>query len=214
MTKSVPSIRQLGLLAGGILYAQPAAAAPILGTTEGQTVMIIASALLAVFAGIGIYMIYSGIRSRAIARASETWPTTGGTVLASEVEERAVRHRKSNTMTYYYEPKVHYTYKVGGTSYESSVIRFGDLVRNSKKLPDEIRARYPAGATVAVRYDPADPSRATLETESAGGRQILSGTVFILASLFIVAVAWAIIGFSSGGPDLPPEVIEQLNKPN
>jgi hypothetical protein len=196
-----------------LLWHHPAAAAPIPGTTEAQTVLIIVGALAVIFAGIGAYMIYSGISNRAIARASETWPTAGGKVLGSEVEKRAVRHRKTNTTTYYYTPKIRYSYRVGGADYESSIVRFGELARNSKTLADELVAKYPAGATIAVRFDPDDPRRATLESESAGGRQMLTGAVFIAVPLFVLGIAGVIIGF--GGPaDLPSELADQLNKSN
>ncbi len=188
------------------------AAAPIPGMSETQTVLIIIGVITVLFAAIGAYMIYSGIKNRAIARASETWPTAGGKVLASEIEERRTHNRKTHTTTYYYTPRIRYSYRVGGHDYESSTIRFGELARNSKKLAEELVAKYPLGSTVAVHFDPNDPRRATLESVSAGGRQILTGSVFIGAPLFILAVALLIIGI--GGPDIPPEIADQLNQPN
>lgn len=95
------------------------------------------------------------------------------------------------------------------------MIRFGDLERKRRSLADEMVAKYPAGATVAVRYDPQNPSRATLETESAGGSQIGSGAFFIIVPLIIIGGA-ALIFFLADdrAADLPPEVLEQLNKAN
>ena len=90
-------------------------------------------------------MVYSGLKSRANARASETWPTAGGTVLASDVEQRAHYSPKTRKTTYDYEPKIRYRYKVAGTDYESDVIRFGDLVRNSAKLPNELVSEISCG---------------------------------------------------------------------
>ncbi len=209
MTTPVTPIRSLGLSAAlTLLTASPAAAKPILGLSEGQFVALAMSVGLVVFIAIGIYSIYSGIKSRGIAKASETWPTTGGTVLASEVVERKSYNRKQRMTTYYYEPLIRYSYKIAGTDYESSVIRFGDLVRNSRSLADELVTKYPQGSTVAVRYDPSDPARATLETASAGGRQFLTGIVFITVPIFIAVIAsilWS-------GHDLPPQMIEQPNQ--
>ncbi|MGH6866392.1 MAG: DUF3592 domain-containing protein [Methyloceanibacter sp.] len=72
----------------------------------------------------------------------------------------------------------------------------------------ELVTKYSAGASVVVRYDPADPKRAALETASAGWRQVLGGGFFIAVPFFVVG------SYSGSGPDLPPEVLEQLNKPN
>ena len=190
MRKSVRSASDFGLmlLAATLLSIRQAAASPIPSTTGSQTGLIIAGIVFVVFGGLGAYMVYSGLKSRANARASETWPTAGGTVLASEVEQRAHYSHKTRKTTYDYEPKIRYRYKVAGTNYESDVIRFGDLVRNSAKLPQELMTKYPAGSTVAVRYNPADPACATLETLSAGGKQILMGAVFIAIPLFILVV--------------------------
>ncbi len=216
MTKSVQRTSDFGLmlLAATLLSLRQAAAAPVPSTTGSQTGLIIAGILLLIFGGLGAYMVYSGIKSRANARASETWPTAGGTVLASEVEQRAHYSHKTRKTTYDYEPKIRYRYKVAGTDYESDVIRFGDLVRNSAKLPEELVAKYPAGSTVAVRYDFADPKVSTLESVSAGGKQILMGAVFIAIPLFILVVTGIAIGHGGSSPGLPPHVVEQSNPPN
>jgi hypothetical protein len=94
------------------------------------------------------------------------------------------------------------------------VIRFGDLEKQSRSLAEEMTAKYPAGSTVAVRYDPHD-KRATLETQSAGGSQIGTGIFFIAVPLAIV-IGTSLILFLSDeqNASLPPEVLEQLNKAN
>lgn len=200
--------------AATLLASHPAAASPVPSTTGSQTGLIIAGILLLIFGGVGAYMVYSGIKSRANARASETWPISGGTVLASEVEKRPIYHRKTRTTTYSYEPMIRYSYKVAGTDYECSTIRFGDLVRNSEKLAQQLLAKYPAGSTVEVRYNPAGPACATLETLSAGGKQILMGAVFIAIPLFILVVTGIAMGHGGSSPALPPDVVEPSNTPN
>jgi Protein of unknown function (DUF3592) len=176
--------------------------------------LVIAGLLLVVFSVISAYLIYSGIRNRSTARASETWPVAGGTVLSSDVASRVSRQKNSSTVTYY-KPQIRYGYKVAGTEYESEVIRFGDLEKQSRSLADEIVAKYPVGSTIAVRYDPQDPKRATLETQSAGGSQVGAGIFFIAVPLAI-AIGTALILFLSDEQksSLPPEVLEQLNRPN
>jgi hypothetical protein len=213
MMRLVKVIRRLSLAASALLLSlEPAAAQAIPGMTEAQTFAVIAAALVLICAAFGGYMIYAGLANRKLAKASETWPTSGGEVLASEVAKRISHSRKNRTT--YYAPQIRYGYRAGGTDYEGSVIRFGDLERSSTKLPQELVTKYPAGATVAVRYDPSDPSRATLESESEGGRQVVVGSLFIAVPLLIVIAAGAILGLASGGPNLPPEVLEELNNPS
>ena len=93
------------------------------------------------------------------------------------------------------------------------MIRFGDLEKQSRSLAEEMTAKYPAGSTIAVRYDPHDPKRATLETQSAGGSQIGTG---IIAVPLAIAIGTSVILFLSDeqNASLPPEVLEQLNKAN
>ena len=215
MTTPSTALRSLGLaLAATLLTAGPTAAQPIPGLTTEQTMLVIAGLLLVVFSAIGAYLIYSGIKNRRTAKASETWPVTGGTVLDSDIATRVSRQRNRSTVTYY-KPQIRYGYKGAGTEYESDVIRFGDLEKQRRSLAEELTAKYPAGSTVAVRYDPHDPKRATLEIQSAGGSQIGTGIFFIAVPLAI-AIGTSLILFLSDeqNASLPPEVLEQLNKAN
>lgn len=148
--------------------------------------------MLVVFCPVGGFVLYTGFKNRRLAKESELWPTTGGKVLTAEVSKRTSRDRKRKTISTYYAPNVRYSYMVAGQSYESTVIRFGSLESASSKKAEEVIARYPAGTTVVVRHHPADPSRATLETQSAAGQQILVGIVFITALIIILHdhLAW------------------------
>ena len=215
MTKSVQRTSDFGLmlLAATLLSLRQAAAAPVPSTTGSQTGLIIAGILLLIFGGLGAYMVYSGIKSRANARASETWPTAGGTVLASEVEQRAHYSHKTRKTTYDYEPKIRYRYKVAGTDYESDVIRFGDLVRNSAKLPEELVAKYPAGSTVAVRYDSADPKCRRSNPYRPEGSKSSWG----LCSLPSRSSSWSSPQSHRSWRQqsgLPPHAVEPSNAPN
>jgi len=182
----------------------PATAQPIEGLSEGQTVALIGAALLVVFCAVGGYFLYAGFKNRRLARESELWPTTGGKVLAAEVSKRTSRDRKRGTTSTYYTPSVRYSYLVVDQNYESTVIRFGSLESGSYKKAEEVVARYPVGSTISVRYDPTEPSRATLETASAAGQQILMGIVFIVAPILILAVMAVIFALGGGQLDLAP----------
>jgi hypothetical protein len=215
MTTSLTAMRSLLLaLAATLMTAGPAAAEPIPGTTNEQTMLLIVGVLLIVFCAIGAYLIYAGIKNRRLAKASELWPTAGGKVLGADISKRVYRDKDRRTTTFY-TPRVHYTYSVGSTDYEGDVIRFGDVEQGHISLAEAIIAKYPTGSVVAVRYDPDDPKRATLETQSAGGGQIATGIFFIVIPLAI-AIGTALIMYFAAGQkaSLPPEVLEQLNKPN
>lgn len=216
MTTSSTVLRSLSLAAAAtLLTAGPAAAAPIPGLTDGQTVLLIVLALVAIMSVIGGYLVYSGLKNRKLAKASELWPTAGGKVLATNITTRAYRDRKQHRTTHFYTPHIHYTYSVAGADYEGEVIRFGDVEQGHVSLAEAITAKYPVGSVVAVRYDPNDPTRATLETESAGGGQIWTGIFFIVIPL-VIALGTALIMFlqDEQKASLPPEALEQLNKPN
>ena len=177
-----------------VLSSSPATAQPI----EGQTIALFATALLVVLCAVGGFILYTGFKNRRSAKESEFWPTTGGKVLTAEVSKRTSRDRRRKTTSTYYTPNVRYSYMVAGQNYESTVIRFGSLEGGSYKKAEEVIARYPAGTTVVVRHDPADPSRATLETQSAAGHQILVGIVFIAALIIILAIMAVMFALGGG----------------
>lgn len=178
----------LAAYAALMAFTTPALAQPIAGMSEGQTAALIAAAVAVVFGCVGGYMLYVVLKNRRLARESALWPTTGGTVLAADVSRRTSRDRKRGTTSVYYSPNIRYSYSVAGRDYECAVVRFGSLESGSHQSAEEVVMRYPAGATVVVRYDPADPSRATLETHSAAGQQIFLGIVFIAIPTLILGI--------------------------
>jgi hypothetical protein len=195
-----------------VLNPEPAAAQVVAGLTGAQTFGLIIAGLVLICLAFGVYLTYAGLRNRKLAKVSETWPTAGGTVLASEITKRTHRDQKTRVTYTYYTPQIRYGYKVGGADYEGSIIRFGDLERSSITLPQELVSKYPAGAAVGVRYDPADPNRATLETKSAGGGQIAAGVLFVVVPLLAVGIGSFVFGFVGEGTNPAPE--EQHATPN
>jgi hypothetical protein len=160
------------------------------GELEGsQEIWLIAAFLTAVCVALGDYRIAAGLVSLWQARRSQAWPVAAGTVLHSEVHRMHAHGRKHRTASHYI-PRIAYRYRVQGKDYESGTVRFGNLARYSRSLADALVARYPEGAMVGVRYDPADPGRATLETASAGWRQILLGLAFIAAPILFLLIAF------------------------
>ena len=88
------------------------------------------------------------------ARASETWPTTGGKVVETWRSRGSGAH-------------VCYRYTVAGVDYESKQIRL--VEKFWRDPPSEIVARYPEGRQVEVAYEPSNPSQAVLEPGDSRG---------------------------------------------
>jgi hypothetical protein len=101
-------------------------------------------------------------------RAAMRWPTAQGTVLSSRAEQRRVlANTGGGTTVTLWSPLVEYSYQVGTRDYHGSRIAFGPEVAGDRALADRAVARYPTGASVSVRYDPANPAHATLEASLA-----------------------------------------------
>ncbi len=81
------------------------------------------------------------------------WPYTRGTVLSATVQMSHTARARHES------PLVLYAYQVDGQMFQ------GHRVRSSGACPNasEVIARYPAGASVVVYYDPADPANSALE---------------------------------------------------
>jgi hypothetical protein len=203
-------VKRFGLAVAALLFwLQPAAAQDNSGMSA-QTFVIIIAALVLICAAFGAYLIYAGLRSRKLAKASETWPTASGTVVSSDVKSHTVRTKQARTTTY--TPVVTYSYSVGEFAYQGSVIRFGDLSSGSPTVAQELAAKYPQGAAVSVRYDPAEPGRATLETVMPGRGQVIAGISFIVVPLLIAGIGALIFGPRlSAQPPAPQEQTAPAN---
>ena len=160
----------------------------------GAQALIVGGGLIlgALFIGLGLYLILRSLMRRRQAHASVNWPTAEGKILATSV--RTERRSMNQGSFEVYMPVARYAYSVAGTAYEGSVIRPGtDQFGYSKTEEAQAQAdKYPLGATVPVRYDPANPSAAVLETAEYGsGRNIFAGIISLAigAVLFYVGVA-------------------------
>ena len=143
-----------------------------------------------VFLGIGLFLLSRAIRTRRLAATAVHWPTTDGTVIATDVIKRVSR---SDDEYDRYVPRVSYAYTVNGVGRKSDVIRVGlhDLGYLREEQAREHLARYPLGAAIAVHYDPQKPERATLEIGQAGAaRYFLAG--ILLAGVGVGAMVFAI----------------------
>jgi hypothetical protein len=90
--------------------------------------------------------------------AATGYATTSGRVLRSRVYSRRT---ESIIPLDLYRPEIEYSYEVNGRSFHGSRYRFGDMSFVDGSA-DSIVATYPAGAEVAVFYDPNDPAESLL----------------------------------------------------
>ena len=141
--------------------------------------------LLLGLAWIGLFG-FIHFRAVAKAKASETWPTTAGKVLSSQVIEEESRDREGGTSTWY-NPVVTYSYSAEGASHQASRIRFANMRQARRAKAEEIAARYPEGSTPVVRYNPAKPAEAVLESQKPGPLYLVMaafGLLFVGFGLF------------------------------
>lgn len=115
-----------------------------------------------------------------MAKASAGWPTTNGTVMASE--RAKVMFRK--------QPRVTYSYSVNGAPFTGNRISFAGGY--PPKETDAILGRFPVGREVAVSYAPDNPAEATLET---GSNHQVTAQLRILLILFVVIILVNILNF-------------------
>ena len=114
-------------------------------------------ALLLFLAGAALVLIAAGALARMTLKVRR-WPVAPGEILSSGVREGASRDDGGRL----HRPVVRYRYAVGGRSYEGAAIEHGVATSGGEGWARRVIARYPVGARVDVRYDPADPTRSAL----------------------------------------------------
>ena len=105
------------------------------------------------------------VRNANKAKAAAAWPTVDGVITGSSVSHRRERDA-SDRLEDVYTVAVAYRYAVEGRELQGERIGYGATTRfsNQKARAEALAARYPEGAKVQVRYDPANPAEACLET--------------------------------------------------
>jgi hypothetical protein len=148
--------------------------------------------LAVIVAPIALWFILTGRAAQRRAIASLTWPTVNGRVLESDI---STWYRTKTG--HHYQPRIRYEYAVGGKNHVGDVIRFGLGESASEAEAKSIMAPYPAGSSVAVRYDPQAPQTATLETNATAARaRIIGGWVSLTLPFIMVGVLYLIVRFA------------------
>ena len=110
-----------------------------------------------IFLAVGIGLSIWGWDVLQNARISESWPTTTGEILSSNV-----RTDNDDDGTSYFGD-VTFRYAVAELPYTSDNVNFGQDGSSNRGHAEEIVARYPTGSQVTVYYDPNDAQTAVLE---------------------------------------------------
>src|ERR1051326_3471856 len=155
--------------------------------------LIIALCMGGIFGGVGVGLLLFGNNQRRQGSASQSWPTTTGTILSATLDQQTRR----NSQGYHdvtYAPTVEYTYEVNGNSYRSDKINAGWTVSYDAGTAQNKISQYQPGARVTVYYNPSDPADAVLEPKSAAGNifMIAGGIVLVLT----VCISCSVVGFS------------------
>ena len=112
------------------------------------------------------------------------WPQTVGRVLSSGVQIHSHSSGRGGRIHSPY-PYVVYRYQVNGQEFQNKRMHFGNVIGGLGATRSA--ARYPAGMTVPVFYNPQNPNEAVLEKRAAGNWiNLLILAVLLLLLLSVV----------------------------
>lgn len=140
-------------------------------------------ALLVAVAVTGAGLLWWGASARRKARAAQAWQT----VKAQVIESRPVRVRYG-TGRPHFAPRLVYRYELNGHTYQGGRLRlvpqgsFDELEIGAMLVP------YPAGATIAVRIDPADPAYSVVEPVAGTRAMSIMGWLLLVAGTGMAAL--------------------------
>jgi len=146
--------------------------------------------LLAAALGVGAFFVVRWGRESAKAIAGAAWPTTLATVIYTEIASKDGTSRRGAPNARHV-PVVAYQYEVDDTTYQAARLRFGDSSELSMERAKETIDRFPLGAVIEIRYDPANHSEATIEVDPDRLELILIGGI-ALAVLALAALISAL----------------------
>lgn len=127
----------------------------------------------------GLFLLVAGLmQSQKAKKAQATWQTTEGVIKGSHLERHSNSSGSFRSATY--TPEVTYHYTVNGKSYEGYQFAFGSGSFSHDKA-EEMIAPYTPETRVQVFYDPADPSKAVLQTWATSQKSsLIFGIILIV----------------------------------
>ena len=138
-----------------------------------------------IFFVVGLGLVYWGWGVLQNARSSASWPSVSGQITSSSVS-----HSTDSEGADSYTPSVGYRYVVNDLQYSGSRIKFGETSYNKESEAAAVVARYPAGTTIPIYYDPAGPDTAVLEPGVTSGSYLFLaiGACFIILALVLTPI--------------------------
>lgn len=151
-------------LAGHVLYAD-------------NGVPLFAFALPIVVLVGGVFCVAEYVSTRRLASASLRWPTASGSVtrcaVIEEIIEEKTEHDNRPTtskLVHRYQVDLRYAYKVDKRDFTGTEISWGGtIISGLRDVAEKEAAKYRAGKSVKVYYDPDQPGQAVLEPASREG---------------------------------------------
>ena len=135
------------------------------------------------FAALASLFIYAIQRHAARQRA---WPTATGRVESSGVHAFESRDSDNGRLRTRYRANVVYSYEVAGVRYTSDKLGSSEMSSNIEASARRIVDRYPAGSTIEIHYNPANPAEAIVKP---GGRALLLLWLIPLAMVILAYIA-------------------------
>ncbi|HTB10465.1 MAG TPA: DUF3592 domain-containing protein [Bryobacteraceae bacterium] len=132
----------------------------------------------AIACGLGILALTAGMQRYWRGSASETWPTTPGTIIVSGADE------PDDTSDSAAKARLVYQYEVAGTKHFNNLRRFAEVEDGS--------VRYPKNAVVKVSYFPTDPDIAVLEPGNTADALWLPGIGIVLILFSLAIFIWMV----------------------
>lgn len=142
---------------------------------------LIFGSLLLLLGGFGFYHILFNMILKSM--KSQNWLTETGTIIQSNLKEKA---GKNQTL---FTPEVLYEYRVGSRTLKSTRVSFAPTVwQSSPSYANKVLGTYPVGSRVLVRYDPSAPEDSVLETNLKS-----SAFIMLLAPLFFAGMGGLLV---------------------
>lgn len=141
------------------------------------------------FIAIGVAFGFKAVNGRVRAKAAQNWPKTKGKVLASEVVEDRFRSITGKASIAFI-PEISYQYLVTGTTYESSVVIFGETTYDYITASN-ICEKFAVDSEPVIYYNPNKPADSVLLPQVTEGlRSLIPGIFFIVVGLLIGILAF------------------------
>jgi len=151
-------------------------------------------ALLIVNQSVGLW------RFRRKAANGRNWPSTKGTIIASDVFPYSVDRETGDARS---SVSIGYSYAVNARTYRGDRIGWGKKTVMLTPAAQSLSARYPVGASVPVFYDPARPNLALLEPRGQGKSTEMTALVLFLVVFCAIEIGLlplALLGYNPSTP--------------